>query len=55
MIVFIAKSKSGAPMFENLPPTDESFFQDLERSHLQIAAWRCSLNADPPPTVHINL
>ena len=36
------------------PPTDESFFQNMKRSHLQIAVWRCSVNADPP-TVYIDL
>ena len=49
-----AKSKSGAPKLESLPPTGESFFQNLKRSHLQIAVRRYSLNADPP-TVDIYL
>ena len=44
----IAKSKLGAPKLESLSPTDESFFQNLEQSHFQIAIWRCSLNSDPP-------
>ena len=43
----IAESKSGAPKLESLAPTDESFLQNLKRSHLQRAVWRCSLNADP--------
>ena len=43
-----AKSKLGAPKLESLPPTDNSFFQNLKRRHLQIAARRYSLNADPP-------
>ena len=43
-----AKSKSGASKLESLPPTDNSFIQNLKRTHLQIAAWRYSLNADPP-------
>ena len=30
------------------------FFQNLKRSHLEKAVWRCLLNADPP-TVYINL
>ena len=49
-----AESKSDAPKLESLPPTDESFFPNLKRSHLQRAVWRCSLNADPP-TVDICL
>ena len=50
----IANSKSGAPKLESLPPTDDSFFQNLKGSHLQIAVWRYLLNADPP-TVDIYL
>ena len=42
----IANSKSGAPKLESLPPTDDSFFQNLKGSHLQIAVWRYLLNAD---------
>ena len=33
--------------WQSLPPSDKSFFQNFKQSHLQIAAWRCSLNADP--------
>ena len=44
----IANNKSGAPKLESLPPTDDSFFQNLKGSHLQIAVWRYLLNADPP-------
>ena len=42
-----AKSNLGAPKLESLPATDEYFFQNLKRSHLQIAVERRSLNADP--------
>ena len=50
----IAKSKSVASKLGSLPPTDKSFFQNLKRSHLQIALWSYSLNPDPP-TVDIYL
>ena len=44
----VAKSKLGAPKLESLSPIDESFFQNLKQSHLQITVWRYSLNSDPP-------
>ena len=39
----VAKSKLVAPKLESLLPADESFFQNLKRSHVEIAVWRCSL------------
>ena len=50
----IEKGKLGTPKLESLVPTHESFFQNLKRTHLLIAVWRCLLNADPL-TVDINL
>ena len=40
----ILRNKSGAPKLESLPPTDEAFFQNLKRAHLQIAVWKSSIN-----------
>ena len=39
---------------KNHNPTDESFIQNLNQSHSQIAVWKCSLNADHP-TVDVYL
>ncbi len=39
---------SNAPKLANLPPTSESFLQNVLRAHYQCAVWKSCLLPDPP-------
>ena len=39
---------TSAPNLKSLPPTNESFVEDLRRAHQQTAIWKGSLSPDPP-------
>ena len=44
----MAKALTAPPELCTLPPTDESFQQNVLRAHLQMAIWRNATNPDPP-------
>ena len=45
----VGKKKACAPAIASLPPTDESFKQNVMRAHLQVATWLHALHMHPPP------
>ena len=49
------KARKTAPTLASLPPTTESFTENVKRAHLQAIHWNSVLSADPPsldPTVY---
>ena len=44
----VGRSKAAAPSLCSLPPTTESFSQNIVRAHLQLAIWLNALELDPP-------
>lgn len=36
------------PKLQSLPPTSESFSENVKRAHLQTCIWKSALDADPP-------
>ena len=51
----VGKALSEPPKLCTLPPTTESFHQNVKRAHLQVAVWRKATAPDPPalsPTDH---
>ena len=44
----LGRKKATAPKLCILPPTIESFTQNVARAQLQIALWSTALNAEPP-------
>ncbi|KAJ8317813.1 hypothetical protein KUTeg_004633 [Tegillarca granosa] len=44
----VAKSNSAAPKLCSLPPTSESFHENVKRAHLQACIWKHALDAEPP-------
>ena len=39
---------AGAPKLASLPPTNETFNENVARTHLQVAVWKIALQPDPP-------
>ena len=44
----VGRKKASAPAIASLPPTDESFKQNVLRAHLQVATWLHALDMHPP-------
>ena len=44
----VGKRKYSAPELASLPPTDESFKQNMLRAHLQTAIWLNAFHLNPP-------
>lgn len=42
------KSAKKMPKLQSLPPTSESFFENVKRAHIQASIWRTALDPDPP-------
>ena len=42
------KSCALMPKLCSLPPTTESFQENVKRAHLQTAKWKAALDPDPP-------
>ena len=46
--VKVGQSVAGAPQLASLPPTNETFNENVARAHLQVAVGRNALQPDPP-------
>ena len=44
----VASNVASAPKLKSLPPTNESFLQNVLRAHLQVAVWRNCADRNPP-------
>ena len=44
----VAKSSKSVVKVSSLPPTAESFVENVKRAHLQACTWKHALDADPP-------
>ena len=44
----VSRSVASAPKLSSLPPTTESFAQNVASAHLQVAVWRNILEPNPP-------
>ena len=43
------------PKLQSLPPTSESFSENVKRAHLQMWLWKTAMDSDPPDTDSTNL
>ncbi|KAJ4918215.1 hypothetical protein JOQ06_000075 [Pogonophryne albipinna] len=44
----VSRSIGGAPKLQTLPPTNETFRENVARGHLQVAIWRQAIQPNPP-------
>ena len=44
----VANNKSAAPVLRTLPATNEAFFENDKRAHIQSAIWRNAVGINPP-------
>ena len=44
----VSRSVVSAPKLFSLPPTTESFAQNIARAHLQVEVWRNTFEPNPP-------
>ena len=50
----VGKASSLSPKVCSLPPTSESFAENVKRAHLQACVWRQATESDPPEMDPVN-
>ena len=43
-----SKKITKTPRFKSLPPTSESFAENIKRAHIQTSIWKAAMKQDPP-------
>ena len=43
-----SKARKSVPELKSLPPTNDTFAENVKRAHIQVAIWYSAIHPDPP-------